>query len=128
MHFYFESPPYEQGDRWSGRPLRVYSVVHPPVQVNQDPMRTASDKRRFLENIWAMQARYRTKLGQSVALCGEEVEVENRGGRLTVAKTYFNVYQRTLFLKEMKKVNPLVNSGVQFYLLTPSSDQNRFTY
>lgn len=63
------------------------------------------DKTRFLENLWNAQAMYRTKSGQSVVLSGEETEVESRGGKATLAKTYFNIYQRTAFLQESKKVN-----------------------
>ena len=48
---------------------------------------------------------YRTKAGQSVVLGGEETEVESRGGRVTIARTYFNVYQRTSFLQESKKAS-----------------------
>ena len=62
------------------------------------------EKRRFLENLWAAQARYRTKYGQSVILCAEESEVESRGDRVTTAKTYFNLYHRTAYLKEQAKV------------------------
>lgn len=96
----------DQTDRWSGRPFRALSVVNPPAPINLDPTRTSSDKARFLENLWSVQARYRTRLGQSVILCGEEREVENRGGKVTMARTYFNVYQRTAFMKESKKVTP----------------------
>ncbi|CAL1700184.1 unnamed protein product [Somion occarium] len=103
MHIYLESPPQDQTDRWSGRPFRALSVVHPPSPINLEPTRTESSKQRFLENLWAVQARYRTRLGQSVTLCAEEREVENRGGKITRARTYFNVYQRTAFLKEAKK-------------------------
>lgn len=105
MHFYLENPPQGQSDRWSGRPFRSLSVVHPPSPVNLDPTQTEIDKTRFLENLWNAQATYRTKAGQSVVLRAEETEVESRGGRVTLARTYFNVYQRTAFLQESKKVN-----------------------
>jgi hypothetical protein len=104
MHFYLENLPEGQSDRWSGRSFRALSVVHPPAPVNLDPTRTETDKSRFLENLWNAQATYRTKAGQSVVLCAEEREVESRGGRVTLARTYFNVYQRTAFLQENKKV------------------------
>lgn len=74
-----------------------------------DPTRTDARKRRFLENLWDVQAKYRTKKGQSVILSGEEREVENRGGRVTVAKTYYNVYTRTGFLAEEKKVSDILH-------------------
>lgn len=105
MHFYLEIPPQGQSDRWSGRPFRAFSVVHPPLPVNFDPTRSEVDKVRFLENLWNAQATYRTKAGQSVVLSGEETEVESRGGRVTLARTYFNVYQRKAFLQESKKVS-----------------------
>lgn len=76
----------------------------PPSPINLDPTRTETDKRRFLDNLWDVQGNYRTKQGQSVVLRAEEREVENRGGRVTMAKTYFNVYTRTAFLQEAKKV------------------------
>ncbi|KAH8118741.1 RhoGEF domain-containing protein [Phellopilus nigrolimitatus] len=102
MHLYLESPPLDQTDRWAGRPFRLLSVILPGTG-SHDAARAEGEKRRFLDNIWRMQARYRTKLGQSVALCADEQEVESRGGRVTVARTYFNIYQRTSFLKEAKK-------------------------
>jgi hypothetical protein len=80
------------------------SVVHPPLPVNLDPTQTESDKNRFLQNLWNLQATYRARAGQSVVLCADEREVESKGGRVTLARTYFNVYQRTAFLQESKKV------------------------
>jgi protein ECT2 len=104
FHVYIENPPQDQSDRWSGRSFRSYSTVFPPAPVNLDPIRTASEKDRFLENLWNAQAKYRTRSGQSVVLCADEREVESRGGKVTTARTYFNVYQRTDFLLETKKV------------------------
>ncbi|KAI5117382.1 hypothetical protein M0805_009072 [Coniferiporia weirii] len=102
IHLYLENPPIDQTERWSGRPFRVLSVVL-PGSGNLDLTRTEAEKQRFLENVWRVQARYRTKAGQSVALRADEQEVESRGGKVTIARTYFNVYQRTTFLKEAKK-------------------------
>lgn len=104
FHIYIENPPQDQGDRWSGRPFRSCSVVFPPAPINLDPTRTLTEKECFLGNLWSAQAKYRTKAGQSVVLCADEKEVEVRGGRTTIARTYFNVYQRTAFLQESKKV------------------------
>lgn len=104
MHMYLETPPPNQTERWSNRPFRPLSVVHPPAPVNLDPVRTETDKQRFLENLWAAQATVRSKAGQSVVLLGEEREVESGRGRVTIARTYFNVYQRKAFLSEPKKV------------------------
>ena len=101
---YFENPPRDQSDRWSGRPFRALSVVHPPHPINLDPPKTQADKQRFLENLWLVQAKYRARVGQSVVLCLEAKEVEARGGRSVVARTFYNVYQRKAFLQEPKKV------------------------
>lgn len=104
FHLYLEALPISDSERWSGRPFRSYSVVHPPSPVNLDPKRTDADKRRFLDNLWTAQARYRTRSGQSVVVASEDQQLENVKGRLQIAKTYFNIYQRTAFLQEPKKV------------------------
>ncbi|KIJ57053.1 hypothetical protein M422DRAFT_150010 [Sphaerobolus stellatus SS14] len=109
MNLYFETTPQDQSDRWSGRPFRSYSVVHPPSAVNLDPILAQSDKQRFLENLWTAQAMFRAKEGRSVILCLSEKEVESRGGKLTLARTYFNVYQRTAYLSEPKKPKVIVH-------------------
>jgi hypothetical protein len=124
MHFYLESPPQDQTDRWSGRSFRAFSVVHPPSPANLDPTRTELDKTRFLENLWNAQAMYRTKAGQSVVLSGEETEVESRGGRVTLARTYFNIYQRTAFLQENKKASLGYVPSFSCHRLTVTSDQS----
>jgi len=105
MHMYFETPPQDQSERWTGRPFRVYSVVYPPSPVNLDPVATQSDKQRFLDNLWIAQAMFRAREGRSVVLSSAEREVESRSGRTTSARTYFNVYQRTAYLSEPKKVS-----------------------
>lgn len=106
IHLYLEDPPTDSSERWSNRPLRVLSVVHPPSTTSQNlaRARTESSKRRFLENLWRVQALYRTRSGGSVALVADEQEVEARGGKTQIARTYWNVYQRTMFLKETRKV------------------------
>ncbi|KAF9006585.1 hypothetical protein BDQ17DRAFT_1302996 [Cyathus striatus] len=109
INLYLENPPLDQSERWSGRPFRSLSVVNPPMPVNMDPLQTEGDKRRFLENIWHIQAMYRARTGQSVVLCADEQEVECRNGRTTFARTYFNVYQRTAFLQEQKKTKIVVH-------------------
>lgn len=108
INLYLENPPQDQTDRWSGRPFRSLSVVHPPMPINLDPTQTEADKRRFLENLWHVQATFRSRAGQSVVLCADDQEVESKVGRIVVARTYFNVYQRTAFLQEPKKVRELV--------------------
>jgi len=104
INLFLENPPQDQTDRWSGRPFRSLSVVIPPSPINLDPTQTETEKSRFLDNLWKAQATYRARAGQSVVLCADEQEVECRSGRITLAKTYFNVYQRTAFLQEAKKV------------------------
>lgn len=78
--------------------------MFPPAAVYLDPLRTENEKQRFLNNLWIAQARFRTRGERSLVLRGEEREVENRGGYVTHARTYFNVYTRTAFLQEPKKV------------------------
>ncbi|KAL1722372.1 hypothetical protein EV715DRAFT_247584 [Schizophyllum commune] len=109
INMYFENPPRDQSDRWSGRPFRALSVVHPPHPINLDPPKTQADKQRFLENLWLVQAKYRARVGQSVVLCSEAKEVEARGGRSVVARTFYNVYQRKAFLQEPKKTKAVVH-------------------
>jgi protein ECT2 len=79
-------------------------VVFPPHPPNFNPQRTDAAKARFLENLWLSQANIRARSGKSVVLRSEEREVESRGGRTTYARTFFNIYQRTAFLQEPRKV------------------------
>ncbi|KAK0206394.1 hypothetical protein DFS33DRAFT_586286 [Desarmillaria ectypa] len=109
FHLYLENPPQDQTDRWSNRPLRCLSVVHPLSSVNLDPSSTESDKVRFLENLWNAQAKYRARAGQSVVLRSDEVEVDSKSSKTTVARTYYNVYQRKAFLQELKKTKIVVH-------------------
>jgi hypothetical protein len=90
-------------------------VVFPPHGPNFNPQRSETDKARFLENLWLSQANFRARSGKSVVLRSEEREVESRGGRITYARTYFNVYQRTAFLQEPQKV---VNKLYRYIPLT----------
>ncbi|KAJ6539507.1 hypothetical protein B0H19DRAFT_1179379 [Mycena capillaripes] len=109
INLYLENPPVDQNERWSGRPFRSLAVVQPPAPINLNPVQTELDKQRFLENLWNVQAAYRARAGQSVVLRAEEMEVESKGGRVTVARTYYNVYQRTAFLQEPKKTKIVVH-------------------
>ena len=106
INLYLENPPQDQTDRWSGRPFRSLSVVN-PMPVSLDPVQTDATKQSFLESLWTAQATYRARAGQSVILRADEQEVECRAGRVTLARTYFNVYQRTAFMQEPKKVRLL---------------------
>ncbi|KAF7352650.1 DH domain-containing protein [Mycena venus] len=109
INLYLENPPLDQNERWSGRAFRSLSVVQPPAPINLNPVQTESDKQRFLENLWKVQAAYRARAGQSVILRAEEMEVESKSGRITIARTYYNVYQRTAFLQEPKKTKIVVH-------------------
>lgn len=104
FHLYLENPPQDMSERWSGRPFRAFTVVHPPGPPNLNSERAESDKKAFLENLWTAQAKYRTKENLSVVIRSEDQEVDSRGGRITVASTFYNVYQRTDFMKERRKV------------------------
>ncbi|KAJ7507977.1 hypothetical protein B0H11DRAFT_1969560 [Mycena galericulata] len=109
INLYLENPPSDQNERWSGRAFRSLAVVQPPAPINLNPVQTELDKQRFLENLWKVQAAYRARSGQSVVLRAEEMEVEAKGGRVTIARTYYNVYQRTAFLQEPKKTKIVVH-------------------
>ena len=82
-------------------------MVHPPLTDSQAPTQAAEDKARFLGNLWLAQAMYRAKSGRSVPFVSEEKDVGSSSRRVTLARTYFNVYQRTAFLSEPKKVRPI---------------------
>ncbi|KAG8884270.1 hypothetical protein FRB98_002543 [Tulasnella sp. 332] len=102
FHMYLETPPPDQySDRWSNRPFRAYTVVHPPSPANLDPIRTQADKARFLENLWSVQAQYRTRDGKTDARVSVERELDS--GKKSIVRTWFNVYKRTDWLKEPKK-------------------------
>lgn len=90
---------------WGPRPFRQLTVVLPPATVNLDPIRVEDAKQRFLENLWQVQARYRTRNGQSVLLSGDDRELENRDGTYTIARPYYNLYPRTSFMREPKKAS-----------------------
>jgi hypothetical protein len=120
FHLYLENPPQDLSERWSERPFRAFTVVHPPSPPNPNSERAESDKKAFLENLWTAQAKYRTKEHLSVVIRAEDQEVESRGGRMTVASTFYNVYQRTDFMKERRKVVSTTNSFCDL-VLTQSS-------
>lgn len=71
------------------------------------------------------QAKYRTKEGQSVVIRSEDQEVDSRGGRMTVASTFYNVYQRTDFLKERRKVVSVMVLSYDFVLTTELDKSGR---
>lgn len=102
FHLFLESPPQDLTERWSNRPFRSLTAVRPLG--NLDPTGADADKDRFLHNLWTVQAKYRARAGQSVVLQSDEVEVESKSSKITTARAYYNVYQRTAFLQENKKV------------------------
>jgi hypothetical protein len=104
LHLYLEREPSDQSDRWSNRPFRSLTVVHPPANAHQAPMQVAEDKKRFLENLWLAQAIYRAKAGRSIPFVSDELDVGS-SRKTTIARTYFNVYQRTAYLSEPNKVS-----------------------
>jgi hypothetical protein len=89
-----------------------------------DPTQTEADKLRFLENLWHVQATYRSRAGQSVVLCADEQDVESKAGRVVIARTYFNVYQRTAFLQEPKKVRVTAYICFSVMVTIVSSDKD----
>lgn len=103
IHLFLEKPPQDQSERWSGRPFRSLVVVNLPHDANHDAIKSESHKKRFLENLWEAQAKYRAAGGKSVVLLSKVEEVENRANRTTLARTYYNVYTRTSFLRDPKK-------------------------
>ncbi|KDQ15406.1 hypothetical protein BOTBODRAFT_145159 [Botryobasidium botryosum FD-172 SS1] len=106
FHFYLEQPPQDQTDKWSNRPFRSLCAVVPPAPSHFESPKSTAAKQRFLENLWNAQALYRTKQGRSLALASEEIEVgssSSSGRKTNIARTYFNVYQRTAYLGEPKK-------------------------
>lgn len=127
FHLFLEDPPQDQTERWCGRPFRALSIVLPPSSVGFDPVRLQADKHRFLEKLWTAQAMYRARHGRSVVLYSSEREMEARGGKITLARTYFNVYQRTAYLGEPKKVNQVVSKSFLPTILMSGSPRLSFT-
>ncbi|GJJ07089.1 hypothetical protein Clacol_001288 [Clathrus columnatus] len=80
FHLYLENPPQDQTDRWSGRRFRSFTVAHTSSPLNYDLAGSSFEKQRFLENLWTVQAQFRSRNNRSVVLCSGEREVENRGG------------------------------------------------
>ncbi|KAL7421475.1 hypothetical protein Q5752_004362 [Cryptotrichosporon argae] len=101
FHLFLERPPLDQSDRWSARPFRAYTTVHPPYTLSLDPTAARKDKQRFVHNIWAAQALARAKrMATSSAappralVASSEIGLEGAGEVFARAKCYFDVWQR----------------------------------
>lgn len=110
FQLFFEDPPSGQNDRWAGRPLRHYTVVHPPAPAHFDPVSLARDKERFIQNLWLAQALARTKpvrrdpipvdkLPRALA-CEQEVEV---GGE--ALSVFWNAWQKDIWMEDPRKAS-----------------------
>ena len=103
----------DQRDRWSGRSFRLFSTVQPPFGIGLDPVASRHDKLRFLDNLWAAQARARAKvlpseLGgraptQVLAQKGE-TGLDNAGEPFSRARIYWNIWKRRDWITESRKV------------------------
>lgn len=98
FQLFLEKPPMDQSDRWSGRPLRTYTAVNPPTPIGLDPATARSDKMRFVQNLWALQAMARTKVLPSqlkevprVLSAHNDVSLDSEHMRV---KLYWNLWTR----------------------------------
>lgn len=98
FQLFLEKPPMDQSDRWSGRPLRTYTAVNPPTPLGLDPATARSEKLRFVQNLWALQAVARTKVLPSqlkevprVLTSHNDVSVDSEHMRV---KLYWNLWTR----------------------------------
>jgi hypothetical protein len=100
FHLFFERPPTDQTERWSARPFRSYTGVHPPYASNLDSVAIRNDKLRFINNLWAAQTVARAKLlpkgiEPPMPLVGEyEIGLEGAGELYGRAKCYWSVWDR----------------------------------
>ncbi|OCF72444.1 hypothetical protein I204_06823 [Kwoniella mangroviensis CBS 8886] len=109
FHLFFERPPMDQSGRWSARPFRSYTTVHPPFSTALDPVATRRDKLRFIQNLWAAQALARTKLsskeGKNLAralMSEHELSLEGAGEPMGRAKCYWDVWEKSAWLAHRK--------------------------
>lgn len=98
FQLFLEKPLMDQSDRWSGRPLRTYTAVNPPTPIGLDPATARSDKLRFIQNLWALQAMARTKVLPSqlkeiprVLTSHNDVSMDSEHMRV---KLYWNLWTR----------------------------------
>ncbi len=116
FHLYFESPPVDQGDRWSGRQFRSYNAVQPPYGSSIDPVSIRKDKLRFLQSLWAAQAHARAKppkvsgvtAPMRVMMCDEEQGLDAAGEMFGRAKCFWNVWDRPTWTSASPKVGDVL--------------------
>lgn len=82
FNLFLEKPP-DQSERWS-RQLRCFNAVNPPY-AHLDPVTTKRDKTRFVENLWAAQAKARKARG----LMSVELDLDEAFSR---AKCYWSLF------------------------------------
>ncbi|ORX38894.1 hypothetical protein BD324DRAFT_296964 [Kockovaella imperatae] len=134
FQLFLERPPVGFGEKWSGRPLRLYSTVQPPFGVGLDPVACRQDKLRFLENLWSAQARARTKVlpsdsdakapSQILAQKGE-TGLDNAGEPFSRARLYWNVWKRRDWIMSKKaRVVVHIDEGSESADLPLSNDMN----
>ncbi|KAL1406084.1 hypothetical protein Q8F55_007767 [Vanrija albida] len=111
----FGKPPMDQFGKWASRTFRLYSTVHPPYSVGFDPSATRRDKLRFVHNIWAAQALARSKLLPTqvkaipqVLETPEELDISGAPDPFTMAKLYWNIWDRPGWETEEVKARILV--------------------
>lgn len=128
FHLFLECPPVNQSDRWSSRPFRSYTTVHPPFALSLDPVATRKDKLRFIENLWAAQAMARATSGPNsirsiprTLKSDEEMGLDLAGEVFGRARCFWNVCERRFWSALPKKVS-FVRKGV----FTPFRRRLRF--
>ncbi|KAJ9098790.1 hypothetical protein QFC19_006267 [Naganishia cerealis] len=126
FQLFFEKPPNDLGEKWSGRPSRHYQVVHPPLPVNLDYTPAKTDKQRFVQNLWKAQALARTRLSasarrttqvsQSTALpiafvSNNNRKLEGSDKPAGQAISFWNVWEKAAWNAHSRKVdNPVMMS------------------
>jgi len=111
FHLFFERPPANHSDRWSARPFRHFSTVHPPFELSMDPIATKKEKLRFVENLWSAQALARARHSRNeprsiprVLRHDEETGLERAGEMFGRACCYWNVWDRRGWSAGTRKV------------------------
>jgi hypothetical protein len=109
FHLFFERPPVDQSDRWSGRPFRAYSAVNPQFGGSLDEVAVRQEKLRFLQNLWSAQAMARAKLltkEPSAYKSNVEVGLEAAGELFGRAACFWSLWQRPEWDQLSRKVGP----------------------